>query len=156
GLVLTEGKPALVFGTARKGRPQHELSYFAIVKNRYKGSAKVDVSDSTAADDSSADSKQLLAVDGNKLTVVYKMGYRGGRLLREPTVVTGKALDPRKGRVLLVDLTARPPTWVQRNLPLPATVKEAKEKEVAAEVARSVLEGLKKDKAVQDFVRAAE
>lgn len=156
GLVLVEGKPALVFGTVRKGRPQHELSYFAVVRNGYKASSKVDIADSTFAEDTSGGSKQVFAVDGAKLTIAYTVGYNAaGRVLREAIVVNGKSLDPRKGRVLLVDLTARPPTWTQRNLPLPATVPEAREKKVAAALARKVLDELKKDKGVRAFVEAA-
>jgi hypothetical protein len=155
GLVLVEGKPTLVFGTVRKGRPQHELSYFAIVRSRFKASAKVDIFEKTFADDTSGESRQLFAVDGAKLTVTYKIGHNAGRVLRESIVVNGKSLDPRKGRVLLVDLTARPPTWTQRNLPLPATVPEAREKKVAAALARKVLDELKKDRGVRAFVEAA-
>jgi hypothetical protein len=155
GLVLVEGKPAVLFGTVRKGRPQHELSYFAIVRSRFKASAKIDIFEKASADETSGESKQVLAVDAAKLTLTYKIGHSAGRVVRESIVVNGKSLDPRKGRVLLVDLTARPPTWTQRNLPLPATVPDAREEKVAAALARKVLDELKKDKGVRAFVEAA-
>jgi hypothetical protein len=158
GLVLREGAVGSAFGTVRKGGAAHELSYFVLLKHRYTAASSAGSTEESGAADAQADTKQVVDVDGTKLTVSYKIEFnaKANRVLGESLTVNGKALDVAKGRVLLVDLTVSPPKWEQKKLTLPATVPAATDRKAAAALARQTLEALaKQDKAVQAFITAA-
>jgi hypothetical protein len=159
GVVLRQGSAGSAFGTVRKGAPTHTFSYFLVLKHRYGSCSKVDASEKADTTEKKATTKQLLTIDGNKLTIGYQIDFdlAAKRAVRESITINGKAVNVAKGRVLLVDMTANPPKWQQKNLELPAVGPTAVTEEKAAEaLTRKVFEALgKKDKDVRAFIAGA-
>ncbi len=159
GLVLPEGAAGCAFGTVRKGTPAQQFSYFVVLKHGYGPCSKTDSSEEVGTENKLANTKQVVGVNGHKLTVAYQIEFdaRAKMVLRETITVNGKAVDAAKGRVLLVDLTVTPPKWEQKNVELPPLGATAPtEKKAAEALGRKTLEALaKQDKGVRAFIGAA-
>src|SRR5438552_2700799 len=75
GVMLRQGSAGSAFGTVRKGAPTHQFSYFVVLKHRYGSCSKTDTSEEAGTADKKATSKQLLSIDGNKLTIGYQIDF---------------------------------------------------------------------------------
>jgi hypothetical protein len=158
GLVLRQGSAGSAFGTVRKGKGKLGLSYFVLLRSNYNADSSVDSSEEVQAETNKASSKQVVGVDGSKLTIAYavEIDRRTKAVLRETLTVNGTSVDLARGRVLLVDLRGGTPKWQQKNLTLPAEVPDTGDKKATLALAQKVSASLvRQDKSVRAFVAAA-
>jgi hypothetical protein len=156
GLMLREGEVGAAFGTVKVGKGKRQMTYFLVVKHDLSKSEKTDFTEEANADDDSCDSKQTLTLDGRTIEIVYKLRTDKDKKGTETLTITNKtkkeSLELKKGRVLLVDLTATPPTWEQRKVDLPEEV-EAANKKATEDLAKKVLASIaKQDKKSKEFI----
>jgi hypothetical protein len=159
GLVLRDGEAGTAFGTVRAGKGKRQLSYFVVLRHHLGKAEKSDFNEEATADLAAGQSKQTLSLDGKSVEIVYKVAIdKEGKVTDESLTVSSSAgkkethKDLKKsGRVLLVDLTGKEPTFEVRKGELPAEV-EAPTKKAAEELAKKVLAKLAEDKKVKEFI----
>lgn len=156
GLVAREGEVGAAFGTYRVGKGKPQLAYLVLFKHRLGPETPLERSEETSADGDAASSKQALVLDGVRLVIEYQLHLDAKGPPRRTITLNRKAIEPTKGRVLLVDLTVNPPRWEQRRGNLPLDVGETMSKKSAEELVRKLLSTLAaKDSKVKEFVDAA-
>lgn len=151
---LREGEAGAAFATVRLGTGKRTLCYFAALAHDVAKAEKSDFNEEVSTDDKSGSVKQTLSMDGRKVEIVYTVRI-DEKANVESLSVNGTAVPLKNGRALLIDLTARPPTWEQRKADLPEEV-EASTKKATEDVARRGLAALaKQDKKAKDFIDKA-
>jgi hypothetical protein len=161
-LVLRDGEAGAAFGTVRAGKGKRQLSYFVVLKHNLGKAEKSDFNEEATADLTAGESKQTLSLDGRSVEIVYKVSIdKEGKVTDESLTLTSSAgkkethKDLKKsGRVLLVDLTGKEPTFEVRKADLPAEV-EAPGKKATEELAKKVLAKLAEDKKLKEFIDKA-
>jgi hypothetical protein len=156
GLVAREGEPGCAFGVLRLGKGKRTLPYFIVLRHGLGGVGKSESSESVMLEDRKAEVKHTLTLDGKTLVIghVIEVSADGKKATKEAITLNGKAMEPSKGRVFLVDLTVSPAKVEQRNkLTLPADVGDVTAEKGAAELHRRVLADLaKQDKTIEAFL----
>ena len=156
GLVAHEGKAGCAFGVLRLGKGKRTLPYFIVLRHGLGGGGKSESSESVMLEDQKADVKHTLTLDGKTLVIGHtvEVSADGKKVTKESIALNGKAMEPGKGRVFLVDLTVSPPKVEQRNkLTLPADVGDLTAEKGASELAQRVLADLpKQDKTIKAFL----
>jgi hypothetical protein len=157
GLALREGEVGGAFGTVQLASGKRRFSYFVVLKHGLNGETGTSTSEKSRVTRTTGESTQVVGVGDSKLTIAYRVQLDGRKALgKETLTVNGKAVDAAKGRVLVVDMTARPPTWGQLKVELPAEVPDASEpKAAAALVKRTLAELAKKNKPLRAIIQPA-
>jgi hypothetical protein len=155
-VVIRDGEAGSAFGTVRVGKGKRQLSYFAVLKHQLGKADNREFNESVSAEDKEGETKQTLFLDGRKVEIVYKVRVVSDKEVSETLTVNGTAAPLKNGRVLLIDLTAKTPTWEQRKADLPAEV-EAGDRKATEDLARRVLMSLAKspDKKTAEFIDKA-
>ena len=152
--VIGEGAPGIGFGLSQKGREKVQISYFVIFKNDYTSTeSKTGFTHAVQGRRGLFQATYTTQVNDATLTIMHQIGGGKGELLS----VCGETFQPAKGRVFLVDLTAKRPAVQQLKLALPAQAAKQDRKESDVEtIAEDVLaEIVKKDETVRKFVAPA-
>ena len=153
GLVLREGEAGAAFGTVRVGRGKRQLAYFVVLRHDVGKAEKSEFNEDAEADGKVGKAKQTVSLDGKTLEIAYEVRV-GDKEPAETLTVNKKGLDPKKGRVLLVDLTGEAVRVEQRKIDLPAGV-EAANKKATEELVKKVLAAVAKDKKAKEFIDKA-
>jgi hypothetical protein len=157
GLALREGEVGGAFGTVQVGAGKRHFAYFAVVKHGLNGDVGTSTSEQARVDRTSGESTQVVGVGDRKLTIVYRVKLNARKDVQKETLtVNGKEVDAAKGRVLVVDLTAQPPTWGQLKVELPAQVPDVSQPKSAAALVKGTLAELaKKNKPIRSIIESA-
>jgi hypothetical protein len=157
GLALREGEAGGAFGTVQVGTGKRRLAYFAVIKHGLNADTGTSTSEKSRVGPTSGESTQVVGVGDRKLTITYRVKLNARKeVQRETLTVNGKEVDAAKGRVLVVDLTAKPPTWGQMKVALPAEVPDVSEDKAAAALVKRVLADLaKKNKPIRAIIDSA-
>ena len=154
GLALREGEVGGAFGTVQVGTGKRRFSYFAVVKHGLNGDTGTSTSERARVGIGSGESTQVIGIGDRKVTIGYRVKLNARKdVQRETLTVNGKEVDAAKGRVLVVDLTAEPPTWGQMKVALPAQVPDVSEPAAAAKlVKRTLAELAKQNKPLREII----
>jgi hypothetical protein len=157
GLALREGEVGGAFGTVQVGTGKRRFSYFAVIKHGLNADTGTSTSEHARVGVGSGESTQVVGVGDQKLTITYKVKLDArNAVTKETLTVNGKEVDAAKGRVLVVDLTAQPPTWGQMKVALPAEVPDVSQpKAAAALVKRTLAELAKQNKPIRAVIESA-
>jgi hypothetical protein len=157
GLALREGEVGGAFGTVQLGTGKRRFSYFAVIKHGLNGDTGTSTSEQARVGVGSGESTQVIGIGDRKVTIAYRVKLDGRKTVSKETLtVNGKEVDAAKGRVLVVDLTAQPPTWGQMKVALPAQVPDVSEpKAAAALVKRTLAELAKQNKPLRAVIEPA-
>lgn len=157
GLALREGEAGGAFGTVQVGTGKRRLAYFAVIKHGLNADTGTSTSEKSRVGPTSGESTQVVGVGDRKLTITYRVKLSARKeVQRETLTVNGKEVDAAKGRVLVVDLTAKPPTWGQMKVALPAEVPDVSEDKAAAALVKRVLADLaRKNKPIRAIIESA-
>jgi hypothetical protein len=160
GLVVREGSAGSGFGTVRAGKGKRRFAYFVLFKHKLgdAGEGETACSEDASAGDEGGSSTQTIQIAGHRLTIAYRveLDRRTRKVRKEVLTLNGKDVDPRKGRVFVVDLTVSPPRWEQKRLRLPDGVPDASRPKDAEALAKKTLADLaRQDRSVRAFLDAA-
>ncbi len=154
GLALREGEAGGAFGTFQAGTGKRRFTYFAVIKHGLNADQGTSTSEQARVGIGAGESTQVVGVGDQKLTITYKVKMDAkNAVTRETLTVNGKEMDAGKGRVLVVDLTATPPTVGQLKVALPAEVPDPATPAAAAGLVKRTLADLaKRNKVIRDFI----
>jgi hypothetical protein len=154
GLALREGEVGGAFGTVQVGTGKRRFTYFAVIKHGLNADTGTSTSEHARVGIGAGESTQVVGVGDQKLTITYKVKLDAqNAVTKETLTVNGKEMDAAKGRVLVVDLTAQPPTCGQLKVALPNEVPDVSQPAAAAALVKRTLADLaKRNKPIRDFI----
>jgi hypothetical protein len=163
GTVMDQGKPPVRFGMAKPEAGPRRFTFFLIFHPRLEGTPDSAPSAAIAPkmDNPDQPSRKVhltdrLSLSGNKLDLALDLetDAEGKAIVSEKLTLNRQPVDPAKGRVFLVDLTAKPATWKQIDAKLPDDPPETVGAPAVRELVERTLDDLgKQSEAVREFLR---
>jgi len=157
GGLLKKDMSGVIFGMAKKPGGDRELTYVVLFKHRANAKSKL-----VTPGDVSTEKGRVVTMTGGieidtkkiGLTLTIEIDRATKTMKSEGLVFAGKAIDLKKGRVFLVDLTIDEPKWQQVECKLPRKLAEPGVNVDVRELALRVSAELSKGSdAVREFLK---
>jgi hypothetical protein len=159
---VVSGKPAVVFGTVKKPGAQEELTYVLVFRRLpglSLGSRGLPVDSSSfgsSGDGRKYRSHATFSINGKQIEASYEAEFNEAQPAAplESLTVGGERKDLAAGRVFLVDLAGRSPTYKQKTLSSPPMVSPLQSPEDVERLANAILKVLEtQDEEAKAFLR---
>ena len=127
-LYAVAGKPAVLFGTVTKPGRQEEFTYVVVFRYGLAATslpaAMPSINFLSTSEGRKWESRDAISFGGKRIEADYtmEMNETETAVARETLTVGGEGRTPAAGRLFLVNLSADPPTYTQKDLALPAAV----------------------------------
>ncbi|MBV9122648.1 MAG: hypothetical protein JO112_04765 [Planctomycetes bacterium] len=148
-----KGFPAVTFGTVRPPAGSRQFTYLVLSKFSGRRLTMPNVKANLDVNESEATDRTTLTAGGKKLALVYTARLDQGKLASAELTVNGKKVDLHHGQVLLVDFSKEELTWSHRKADLPDNLPEPGNPEAWSALATKLVEQLRQDAAVRDFLK---
>lgn len=146
-LVSRQGKPGVLFGTAKPTGSAEQFSYLIVFRH---AGPLADASTTYEAKNSASGKKGsstcTVGENGKTIQADYEIELDDtGKISKEQLKVGGKVVDLAAGRFFLIDLTSPSPAYVQKNSDQLGAIKALETLQDVENVASSTLDALKSE-----------
>jgi hypothetical protein len=153
-IYLRRDHPGVACGMVKRPGAEREFSFVLLTKGDEKRSAVPEYKSSCRIDTNVAVQKCSLEIEGKRLDITYEMDNDPGAKPKELLTINGTRLNPKDGRVLLVDFSGKELRWKQINVPLPVNPTAPVQIEETEKLSRKTAAEIKRSSpAVREFFK---